>query len=73
MRKTNYESDVKPILVNTKGLQDLCQCGRPTAIKIANNAKAVVRFGKRLLFNVNKIQEYIDSISGSDSNIEEDE
>lgn len=73
MRKTNYESDVKPILVNTQGLQDLCQCGRPTAIEIANNAGAVVRFGKRLLFNVDKIQKYIDSISGAYSNIKEDE
>lgn len=73
MRKTNYESDLNPILVNVQGLQDLCQCGRPTAIEIANNAKAVVRFGRRVLYNVNKIQEYIDSISGSDSNIKEDE
>ena len=73
MRKTNCKSAVKPILVNSQGLQDLCQCGRPTAIEIANNARAVVRFGRRVLFNVNKIQEYIDSISGTNLDIKEDE
>jgi len=64
MRATKKDSNLKErVLVNLKELQALCGCGRCCAEEIAEKAEASVRIGRRHLFNVNKIQAYLDSIA----------
>lgn len=61
MRKTNViESDNK-ITVDINGLQAMLSVGRNTANEIGEKAGAVIRIGRRKLYNVNKVQAYIDS------------
>ena len=51
------------IAVDTTELQLLCGCGRSTAVDIGTQAKARIQVGKRVLWNVNKVQKYLDSIA----------
>ena len=51
------------ISVDITGLQQLLSCGAVSANKIAAEAGAVIYVGKRKLFNVRKIQNYLDKIS----------
>ena len=62
--KTNGETrNIDKICVTTEGLQDLLDCGRATAVEIGGRACARIEVGKRLLWNVSKVQSYIDSLS----------
>lgn len=49
--------------IDTKELQEMLSCGRVTAIQIGNNANAKIQIGRRVLWNVRKINQYLDSIS----------
>ena len=49
--------------VDLKGLQTILSCGRKTAETIAHDAGARVQIGKRVLYNVHKVQEYLDEIA----------
>lgn len=53
------------IMIPTDELQALCGCGRQTAVKIGTSAGAKIVIGKRVLWNVRKIQAYLDYVSGS--------
>lgn len=67
MRQTRKFRDVEPSekkLVDAEGLQILLSAGRGTAEKIGRDANACVRVGKRVLWNVEKIQKYLNEISG---------
>lgn len=44
-------------------LQQALSCGRSTAEKIGTAAGARMKIGKRVLYNVKKIEEYLNSIS----------
>ena len=62
--KTNGEArNIDKICVTTEGLQDLLDCGRATAVEIGGQAGARIEVGKRLLWNVSKVQKYLDSIA----------
>ena len=63
MRKTAKETANLRIAVDTKELQTMLCCGRETACKIGTGAGARIHIGKRLLWNVEKIQAYLNSIS----------
>ena len=69
MRSTNQNNtstileNVRPLLVDTKDLQMLLSCGYKTAVELGEQAKAKVYVGKRVLWNVNKMQAYLDAIS----------
>jgi hypothetical protein len=72
MRKTNqsnkngYSNEYyKPLSVDTDGLQTILGCGRATAVQIGTEAQARIVIGKRLLWNVSKLQKYLDSIATS--------
>lgn len=58
--KRNTENQ---ILVDTIGLQEMLSSGRATAVQIGTDAGARVQIGRRVFWNVRKVQEYIDSIS----------
>ena len=62
--KTNGEArNIDKICVTTESLQDLLDCGRPSAVEIGTLAKARVEVGRRVLWNVSKVQSYIDSLA----------
>lgn len=47
--KTNGEArNIDKICVTTEGLQDLLDCGRPSAVDIGTLAKARVEVGRRV-------------------------
>ena len=49
--------------ITTKTLTEVLHCGSVTAVKIGTDAEAKVQVGKRVLWNLPKIQKYIDVIS----------
>lgn len=70
MRKTNQGNEngypreyLTPISVDTDGLQTILGCGRVSAVEIGTQAQAKIQVGKRVLWNVNKVQKYLDAIA----------
>lgn len=65
MRKRLYDTIVNDstLTTDTAGLMKLLCCGRQSAVKIGTDAEAKVQVGKRVLWNLPKIQKYIDTIS----------
>ena len=62
--KTNGEArNIDKICVTTESLQDLLDCGRVTAVQIGEQAGARIEIGKRLLWNISKVQKYLDTIA----------
>jgi len=51
------------LTVNTDNLAKLLSCGRATAVKIGEAAKAKIQIGRCVLWNVRKIQKYLDKNS----------
>ena len=51
------------LTVTTERLQNILDCGRPTAVEIGTLAKARVVVGRRVLWNVSKVQKYLDRIA----------
>lgn len=65
MNKTS-ESDLdisKKILINTKELQIMLSCGRFSAVKVGEDARARIEVGKRVLWNRKKIEKYLGDIA----------
>lgn len=64
MRATRAKGKAEnQMLVDTNGLQEMLCAGRPAAVKIGTDAGARVQSGRRVFWNVRKVQQYIDSIS----------
>ncbi len=64
MRKTNCEENVSlRLAVNTNELPLILGCGKDTAVKIGTEARARLQIGKRVLWNLEKIQDYLNSVS----------
>ena len=65
MQKTKVSENVvsERITVNAETLASMFDCGRATAVKIGEDAHAKIKIGRRVLYNVSKIQKYLDSIS----------
>ena len=49
--------------VDTERLQMLLMSGRKTAVEIGTAAGARIQVGRRVLWNMKKVQEYLDAIS----------
>ena len=52
------------LLVDTKGLRKILNCGHSTAVKIGEQANAKVQIGKRVLWSKKAIDAYIESVRG---------
>lgn len=52
------------ILVDLKGLMAMLSCGRIAAERIANDSAAIVRVGRRKLYNLEKIKTYLNENAG---------
>lgn len=66
MRKTKsvpVDREAERLAVTTEELQALLGCGRKTCVEIGEEAGARVQWGKRVLWNVNKVKVYLDLIS----------
>lgn len=63
MYKTNAIETDNKITVDINGLQAMLSIGKNTAAEIGEKAGAVIRIGRRKLYNVKKIQEYMDGLS----------
>ena len=62
-KKAQIKKIDNPLTVDTEGLKSLLNCGRNTAVKIGKQAGAEIRIEKRLLWNVAKVERYINAIS----------
>lgn len=63
MNKTNVGECENKIAVDINGLQMMLSVGKGTASDIGERAGAVVRFGKRKLYIVKKVEAYMDSLA----------
>lgn len=64
MNATNrVESTADRRTVDTAGLQAMLSSGRKTAVEIGIAAGARIQVGCRVLWNVKKVQQYLDAIS----------
>jgi hypothetical protein len=66
MRETQKDYSVKPsekVLLDIVELQLMLCAGRKTALAVGTAAHAKVQIGRRVFWNVKKVQEYIDQIS----------
>lgn len=66
MNKTKTTKEVKAcdkVLVTTEALQELLSCGRSTAVAIGEDSHARVEKGRRVLWSVSKVKEYIEIIA----------
>lgn len=63
MRKTNVTPTDRKITVDINELQSMLSVGRNTANAIGESAGAVVHVGRRKLFNVAKVERYMESLT----------
>lgn len=64
MRATLKDANVKDKkMVDTTELQRMLCCGRKTAVDIGTAAGARIQQGRRVFWNVKKVQQYLDAIS----------
>ncbi len=63
MNKTVYRESKQFLTVDIERLSAMLSCGHATARKIGKEAGAEIRINRRVLYNVEKVREYIDSIS----------
>ena len=72
-KRNNYKTDNK-ITVDINELQGMLSVGKNTAIRIGEEANAVIRIGKRKLYSVEKIKAYMDrQIGGEDIETDQEE
>lgn len=63
MRKTKTAETNNKVSVNAETLAKILDCGKPTAMKVGEAAGARIQIGKRVLYKVDKIERYLDSIT----------
>ncbi len=63
--QTVYTPEVKQMMVDIKGLQVITNLSKNKAMQLGKDADAVVHLGiRRTLYNVQKVQDYINSRTG---------
>ncbi|MBP5607419.1 MAG: hypothetical protein J6X66_04015 [Lachnospiraceae bacterium] len=63
-RKIENESPyVSKMAATTEDLMLALSCGRKSAVEIGTKAKARCQIGRRVLWNMGKVQAYLDSIA----------
>lgn len=58
------KQDIPPILVDTAGLSKMLSLSPNSAVAVGDSAKARVCYGRRVLWSVKAIQDYIDNADG---------
>lgn len=63
MNKTIIRKTSKLLTVDIEGLSAMLSCGYATARKIGEQAQARIYIGRRVLYSVDKVQQYIDDLT----------
>lgn len=63
MHKTIIREAEQPIAVDIEKLSAMLGCGHQTARKIGEEAHAIIRINRRVLYSVEKIKKYINSMT----------
>lgn len=63
MRSTGQEVSNYKITVDLIGLQKMLSIGKGSCRKIGKEAGAVIKVGRRTLYNVQKIEAYLNEVS----------
>lgn len=63
MRKTKVIDGGKKFTVDINGLQAMLSMGKSSADKIGEMAGAVIRVGRRKFYNVQKVEDFLNSVS----------
>ncbi|HBA70603.1 MAG TPA: hypothetical protein DCZ40_14795 [Lachnospiraceae bacterium] len=63
MNKTILRETKAPLTVDIEGLSAMLSCGRATARKIGEQAEARICIGRRVLYSVDKVRQYICKLS----------
>ena len=65
MHKTTAIKTDRRITVDINGLQTMLSVGKNTAAAIGEQAGAVIHVGRRKLFNVAKVEHYVNTLAES--------
>lgn len=60
---TEEKRDLTRIAVSTEGLMQILSCGYASAVKIGSDAGARIQIGRRVIWNVKKVQDYLDRVA----------
>ena len=63
MNKTFNRNNPDVIAVDIEKLSAILSCGCATARKIGEQAESRIFIGRRVLYSVNKVRKYLDSIA----------
>ena len=63
MMPTKRTETTTKIAVDIEGLATMLSCGQATAKKIAEDAEARISIGRRVLYSVHKIEQYLERIA----------
>ena len=63
MNKTLKREDKHKITVDIERLAAMLSCGRATARKIGEQAEARICIGRRVLYSVDKVKQYLCNLS----------
>lgn len=62
MKKRIERESAYKLYVDINELMTILSVGKNTALKIAENSRAAVKFGKRKLYSIDKIKTYMSSL-----------
>jgi hypothetical protein len=63
MRKTKYNNLDDVFMINTEQMMKKLNCGYRTATIIGEEAKARIYIGRRVWYNVTKVEKYLEKIA----------
>lgn len=63
MKKTLNRETAMPLTVNLDKLSAMLSCGHSTAKKVAEQAEARIIIGRRVLYSVDKVRDYLACIA----------
>ena len=62
-KKFDDQQGIEKLTITTDRLQAMLGCGRKSAVQIGDLAGARIQLGKRVLWNVNKVKDYVNRVS----------
>lgn len=62
-KKMGAPPSLQKLAVDTSELQSMLGCGRSSAVKIGEAASAKVQIGRRVLWNVERVKNYLNNAS----------
>lgn len=63
MNKTRTTNNEVPLTVDIEKLSAMLSCGHATARKIGEQAQARIVIGRRVLYSVDRIRRYLESLA----------